>query len=426
LEYTQPMEVYAVVFGYLIRTFGKIQTSKVNKIVSELGYDTLTVPLLREYAETIEDDPELSEILNKAVNGDVTPDELKKYKTDTNPIKSEKDIHKVVTPYQVEHQKVLKNNREFNKIQREGAYVKILFEEMKEELKKEFRSIPFREKKPFEYKYDPTNNTVVVIVSDWHIGASVSDTTHHGGYNLAILEARIDYLVNEAQALAHEHQAEKIVCIFAGDLIEGADMRGGQKWGLELNLSQQIAVGVRKLYELLEDLSDIAPVEFLSIRGNHDRLTGQANKKDNIYNDSSMYIVLDMLKMKKEEGNLPGVHIIDNAHDMYDGELEIYGKVFHVSHGDALKGGTNPFTKFIEDRPINYLITGHIHTFSVKQYHRDYMHLVVGSPMGYNDYAKELKLTKTAPSQTLMVMREGKDTIIQPVFMEHINLRGAN
>jgi len=174
LEYTQPMEVYAVVFGYLIRTFGKIQTSKVNKIVDELGYDKINVTLLKEYAEKIEEDPHLSDILDEAVNGDITPDELKKYNTDTKPIGSESDIHKIVTPYQVEHQKVLKNNREFNKIQREGAYVKILFEEMKEELRKEYRSTPFREKKPLEYKYDPTNNTVVVIVSDWHIGKLVA------------------------------------------------------------------------------------------------------------------------------------------------------------------------------------------------------------------------------------------------------------
>ena len=174
MEYTQPMEVYAVVFGYLIRTFGKIQTSKVNKIVDELGYDKINVTLLKEYAEKIEEDPHLSDILDEAVNGDITPDELKKYNTDTKPIGSESDIHKIVTPYQVEHQKVLKNNREFNKIQREGAYVKILFEEMKEELRKEYRSTPFREKKPLEYKYDPTNNTVVVIVSDWHIGKLVA------------------------------------------------------------------------------------------------------------------------------------------------------------------------------------------------------------------------------------------------------------
>ena len=254
--------------------------------------------------------------------------------------------------------------------------------------------------------------------------ATVEDTTHHGGYNSKILQKRIDYLVEEAQRVAYEYNAEKIVCLFVGDLIEGADMRGGQKWGLEYSLAQQIAKGIRILRGLLEDLSDIAPVDFLAVRGNHDRLTGQANKKDNIYNDSAMYVVLDMLKLDVEEGDLPEVNIIDNSKDMYDGEVEVYGKVFHLNHGDALKGNGNHFAKFVEDRAINYLVTGHIHTFSVKQFHRDYMHIVVGSPMGYNNYAKELKLTKTAPSQTIMVMREGKDPIIHPVFMEHINLKG--
>lgn len=177
MEYKQPMQVYAVVFGYLIRTFGKIQTSKVNKIVDELGYDKLNVKLLKEYAENIEGDPELSKILEDAVEGNITPNELKGYNTDKHPISSEEDIHKVVTPYQIEHQRVLRNNREFNKIQREGAYTTILFEDLKEDMLKELRTLSFGSGKPkeeFEYVYEPKSSTIVVLLSDWHIGKLVA------------------------------------------------------------------------------------------------------------------------------------------------------------------------------------------------------------------------------------------------------------
>ncbi len=430
MEYKQPMEVYAVVFGFLIRTFGKIQSSKVNKIVDELGYDKVTVKLLKDYASQIENDPHLSSILEDAIEGKVTPDEIKEYNTENHPISSEADIHKVVTPYQIAHQRVLKDNREFNKIQREGAYTRMLFEDLKEDIRRELRSLAFGSKKStkdFEYIYEPKNSTIVVLISDWHIGATVVDHTHHGGYNFEILKARMDYLLARAEKVAHDNQAEKIVCVFVGDLIEGADMRGGQKWGLEFSLSQQIAKGTRLMYEVLEHLSEIAPVDFLAIRGNHDRLTGQANKQDNIYNDSAVFLMLDSLKLFQETGGqLANVNIIDNSIDMYDGNVDIYGKLLHANHGDGLKGTGSHFAKFIEDRAINYLVTGHVHTFKATQDHRDHLHLVVGSPMGYNDYAKELKLTKTAPSQTLIVMQENEDPVLHPVFMEHINLKGEN
>lgn len=173
MKYTQPMEVYAVVFGYLIRTFGKIQMAKVNKIVDELEYDKVSGALLKDYADKIENDPHLSEVLEKAINGEITPDELTMYNTETHPIASEEDLHKVITPYVVSHQRVLKNNRDFNKMQREGAYTKMLFEDLKRDLSTAFKKTYFTEE-PFKFSYDPVKKTVVVLISDWHIGKLVA------------------------------------------------------------------------------------------------------------------------------------------------------------------------------------------------------------------------------------------------------------
>lgn len=420
LEYKQPMEVYAVVFGYLIRTFGKIQSSKVNKIVEPLEYDKINVATMKDYSEKIENDPHLLEILEKAIDGDITPDQLKKYNTDIEPIESEEELHGVLTPYMAQHQRVLKNNRYFNKIQREGAYLQILFEDMKEDLRKDLSKLEV-EKEPFEFTYTPTDNTLMVILGDWHIGATIVDHTYHGGYNYGILNRRLDYLLEEVKKKVALYKPNKIVCLYVGDLIEGADMRGGQKWQLEFDLSEQVSKGQRALMRFLGKLENIAPVIFGANRGNHDRLTGQANKKDNIYNDSSLYVILDMMFMMQEEfGALQNTHLIDNRHDMYDVQVEVNHRLIVGSHGDALKGNGSHFSKFVEDRAVSMLVTGHVHTFKVNQDNRDHLHITNGSIMGYNDYAKELKLTKTAPEQTIVILPKEESPIILPVFMEHI------
>ena len=420
MDYRDPMEIYAIIFGYLIRTFGKIQMSKVNKIALELGYDRVNVDLIKQYADEIEEDPHLEELLDKAIAGEITPDQLKKYNTDTKPIDSEEDMYNVLTPYMVSHEKVLKNNREFRDAQRKGAFTKTLFDDLKKDMKELLEGSVFSNGKPFEYEYTPSDKTLVVVISDWHIGSTVEDHSYHGGYDYSVLTARLKYLLQEVKNKVGDTKAEKIVCLFVGDLIEGADMRGGQKWQLEFDLSEQISKATRTMINFLNELTQMAPTEFAAVRGNHDRMTGQANKKDNIYNDSAVYIVLDTLKLTQEVGGLPNLKIHDNSVDMYNSQVEVYGKLIQINHGDALKGKGPHFDKFVEDRAINYLITGHVHNFQVHQHHKDHLHLVVGSPMGYNNYAKELHLTKTSPSQIIMVLSPDGYPEILPVFMDHI------
>lgn len=415
--YTEPNQVYAIVFGHLLKTFGKVQAGKFNKIVEELGYDRTNVKGLRELAERFETNEELESLVEQAESGKITLEELKAYRTDKQPFK-ETSLHNVITPYQTAHQRVLKANREFNKIQREGAYTKILFEDLKEDLRKELGLLGTGESSFTPPKLSKSGKSLVVLLSDFHVGATIIDSYHHGGYNYDILHKRLNQLLAEAYVTAQHYDIEEVVCLFAGDMIEGADMRGGQKWGLEFSLSEQIAKGTKTLVDTLTALERIAPVRFGAIRGNHDRLTGQNNKKDSIYNDSAMYVILDTLKLLQEQGALSDTVIEDNLEDMYDLEVEVRGKIIHVNHGDMLRGTGSHFPKFISDHAIDILVTGHVHNFNIRQDNGDRFHLVVGSPMGYNSYSKELQLEKTSPSQTLMILGEDTDPIVHTVYFK--------
>lgn len=421
-RYEEPNEVYAIVFGHVAKTFGKVQTSKFNKIVEELGYDRVNGKGLRELAERFESDEVLDDLVQKATDGELGIEDLHSYETDRKPFEEEDKLFKVITPYQVQHQRNLQANREFNYIQRTGAYTKMLFEDLKDALLEELKGLDLSTpKKDYSMELTEEGKTLVVLISDFHIGATIEDSYHHGGYNYEILHKRLEELLTEAEKLSQSFPVEDVVCLFLGDMIEGADMRGGQKWGLEYTLAEQIAKGTKTLATVINRLENIAPVTFGAIRGNHDRLTGQANKKDSIYNDSAMYIILDTLMMLQEQGALQNTEILDNLEDMYDLDVEVRGKIIHTNHGDMLKGKGSHFAKFIKNYIIDILVTGHVHNFNIRQDEGERFHVVVGSPMGYNSYSQELQLEKTSPSQTLMLLGDNSSPIIQTVYFKEGN-----
>src|SRR5699024_8210835 len=99
-------------------------------------------------------------------------------------------------------------------------------------------------------------------------------------------------------------------------------------------------------------------------------------------------------------------------------EVKVRGKVVHINHGDMLRGTGSQFSKFVKNHPVDILVTGHVHNFNIRQDDGDRFQMVVGSPMGYNAYSKELQLEKTAPSQTLMLLGEETSPIIHTVYFK--------
>lgn len=417
LNNKEPMEVYAVVYGYLAKTHAKVQTAPFNKIVVELGFDRLGVGDLQQVAKQLASDEHLTNIVECTMAGEFTLKDLQHYDTGKE-VYPDGNPYRTVTPYIVEHQRALKNSREYNKALRDGAYLHILVDDMQKELADSYKHIKLNTAEAIQHNPDPKENTLIIFISDWHIGATTSTAFDHGGYNYKILKERLATLLSEAKETANLYAVEEVVCMFVGDMIEGADMRGGQKWGLEFTLAEQVAKGTEALANFLSSLETIAPVRFGAIRGNHDRLTGQANKKDSIYNDSAMYVILDNLKTFERLGGLPNTEIITtNIEDMYDLQFKVYGRRYHINHGDMLKGNGSQFANFMKDHPIDYLITGHVHHYRTLQDHRDRIHFTVGSPMGYNTYSKELNLGDTAPNQLMLVARKGKSPVVLPVFL---------
>lgn len=414
-KYKTIEEVQAVIIGVLFKDEGKIVTSKFNKITREFGLDRIGRDDLKEIVEDIRKDEYLNELKNKAIKGKVTLGDLKDVAD--NQVFEGNNYHEEVSTYVVAKEKELSHLREQRKHNRHTAYPQIMFDELKEHMIKELKGETLVEHHGSKASINDTE--LIVLLSDFHIGSIVSDMTN-GKYDFEVLKSRLNHFIDTTVKEIEDRDISNVTVYFVGDLVEHINMRDvNQAFETEFTLAEQISKGTRLLIDILNSLSDVVTGElrFGIIGGNHDRMQGNKNQK--IYNDNVAYIVLDSLLLFQENGLLNGVDIIDNREDIYTIRDTFGGKSIIINHGDGLKGKGNHINKFILDSHIDLLITGHVHHFSVKQEDFNRMHIVASSPMGYNNYAKELHLSKTKPSQQLLFLnKENKDIDIKTVFLD--------
>ena len=413
-------EYYAVfgAMGIVNRTFMSVPLAKVNKIMAAIHLEKVRGADYTGFVDQIKNRKSKGyTVYEQFSSNNVDVDFLKELVNGQTPGKTT-PLAQVLNPYHVDKQKELANAREFNQIQRNGAYMAILMEGVRDHLSKELKHIDVNYTLS-ETTKERKDRTVIVNLSDLHIGALVINK-QTGGYNFSILLERLEEYKREVTKVIELFKPNRIVLNGLGDYIEHINMRNvNQAFEAEFTATEQVAKATKVLLDFLLFLNTFElPVDFYMILGNHDRFVG--NKSDAIYNDSVAYIILDTLLLLKESSDiLPYVSIYDNREDMYNARYQVNGLNVVLDHGTTLKGFGSNVAKFIKDERVDLLITGHVH--HSKQTQEDYkrFHVVVSSPMGANNYSKELKLNQTTPSQTILITGSDiKGFISYPVFLE--------
>lgn len=417
-----PNVLRAVIIGNLQRNFNKVHVGKFNKLAKEFDLEKETLYSLKELVAKITGSKQLEPIYRASMLGEIDLDKIREAISDDEE-EEDNSVFDILSPYVVENTAVLARNREFNKLQREGAFLNHLISGMKESLidewggKRRFKYVDAEPK--VKRDKDAKDKELVLCLSDWHIGALVNNMDT-GGYNFNIFNDRLDSLMEETVRVAEEQGINHIHVYHIGDIIEHINMRNvNQAFEAEFPATEQIAKGIRVVAEVVNYLADLGyEVTFGMVGGNHDRFQG--NKNDKIHNDNVAYLVLDQLFFMQELGAVsPDVTLIDNRSDVYSFKDSVAGKRIKVSHGDNEgKKVDVKIPKHIKDEVIDYLIMGHIHTTRIIQEDFSRFHVYVGSPMGANNYSAENNLPTTSPAQLLLVIDPTKDTPqFRPVFL---------
>jgi len=136
------------------------------------------------------------------------------------------------------------------------------------------------------------NESLVIMLSDLHIGKNIKDECGVERYNVEIALERIEQIgTGIKRVIGHVKKGarvdEVVVCMI-GDMLEGGgDIYKTQAHHLDDHVAGQLKAATRSLWKLITDLADIEGIEKVrvaTVRGNHGRLSDFTHEDSNIDN----------------------------------------------------------------------------------------------------------------------------------------------
>ncbi|MDT9683423.1 metallophosphoesterase [Streptomyces sp. TRM76323] len=410
----EPMSTFMIVLANIYQQEGAYKRSSFNKVIKSLGYEPMSKDDF-DYTivEQIKDDPELINIYNRALDNELTLKDTVK-ETGYAPTDGELSFDNVLSTWQTDKQRQSIQMSQLRKFKKEISGAQIATQAVSDGILDAISKSTFTQVKPSKKKQLREDKTMVVVLSDWHIGATVKASEMEGNsYNFEIAKDRISKFIDETLKQIEYEKPERVILLHGGDLVEGIDMRTvNQAYDAEFDATTQVSKATRLMIEVINSIQPyVKSLEVGIVGGNHDRFS--SDKKSAVYNDNLAYNIIDSLLLLQDANAFQdNVKILDNRNNVYTLEFSIFGKTLLLIHGDTLPSTSKPkIPLLLKDHPIDYVVFGHYHySMSVQEnkYRTSYM---VGSLQGFNSYSRQLNLPDTQASQLILVFENGSDTV---------------
>ena len=367
----------------------------VNKIIYEayLKRGTLT------YAE-------LATVLNKENGWSLTAEavrkRIKRYKIDDD------SVDDVFRRLDMQKQAYRDERTAWAKQNREQARTEVNLDLLAEELRSMGGRL-FRDIKPPKIRVQKT--TMLILLSDWHIGAEFSNA--FGEYSYSIAKQRIKTLLGEIWKRQQAEQCEAAYVITVGDLINGAIRRTVQLQNRE-TVIQQIKSATELLANFSAKLCEIFPsVTLTGVAGNHSRLI--ENKTDAVKDDRLDTVITWAASLALS--HIKNFHYTEPL-DTTLATFSIYDHLIYAVHGDYDKFGKTGIQNLITATgKFPYMVLyGHLHSPALME--SDGVLLMRGGSLcGVgDDYTIQQRLTGR-PAQCLAGLSRDGLRWFQPVFL---------
>ena len=245
--------------------------------------------------------------------------------------------------------------------------------------------------------------TLVVSLSDWHIGCKFK--TSYNEFNYKIVTDLVAEYLNEIETLINNYSIENVLLLNLGDTVEQAYMRNfTQSFEAEFDFSTQQAKAIELVSSFIKKMClDYPQTKFFysAVSGNHDRMNG--NKKDVIYGDGFQTILNLFLK------NLPleNFEVIEQESPV-KGSISFGGVNIAFEHGDRLNLNNKHIMAAVSQRDgkvYDALLVGHLHHYEVRE--DNGLFVMSGSLKGADTYSESLNL-RADRSQACLLIRNGK------------------
>lgn len=256
-----------------------------------------------------------------------------------------------------------------------------------------------------------SDNDMVVLLSDLHIGATFNN--RFGRFDTDIATERMAELADNVIELQRLHNSENCYVLSLGDQISGLIHRSVQVTNRE-NVIDQIKIATELISNFCYKLSQhFNNVNLISVSGNHSRLIPN---KDNAMHDDRLDDLIPWA-VGLSLYNVENFHVIENNIDTSIAMFNIRGKTYVATHGDYdgfNKADTHKLVSVIREFPEAWF-TGHLHTIAVDEVNEIKM-IRGGSLAGSgDDYTVEKRLTGKA-SQLVCIVDDNGLKAYYPIY----------
>ena len=249
--------------------------------------------------------------------------------------------------------------------------------------------------------------SLVVLVSDNHFGATVKDDAGHFIYNIDIAIKRVhetpDILFSRMDA-THAANIDEVIVVLAGDHVDGEGVYPGQEHNLETFVAEQVRRCTKAMWHMIRRFQELFPhalIRIVTTRGNHGR--GGTSPESNW--DHMLYQQLELLVDMQNNPNL----IIKNRYGNFN-TFEVKGWRGMVRHKAPVQAESgSSIAKYAGWHGIHewdFFLFGHYHHWGVMTWNGKPI-VRNGSAMGGNDYAEEFG-AYDKPAQIAFTMSESK------------------
>ncbi len=263
--------------------------------------------------------------------------------------------------------------------------------------------LPVRESKPGKH-------SLVIILSDFHVGKIVELGENGETYNIEVALARINSIREQVILFLREHEnkIDEVVFVLAGDLVDGEGIYPGQEMHLETHVADQIKAVVTGLWRLISNAhtpwlnsNKHCPVHVVSCRGNH----GRTNLSDEANWDNIIYQQLELLVDMTSERSLTIKNLYGNYNTFSVKGWK--GLVRHSAPPQADTGGAiAKFAGWYSIHEYDFMVYAHFHHWGVMTWNGKPL-FRNGSLGGGDDYAEGFGASDE-PTQLMFTVSEEK------------------
>ena len=237
-------------------------------------------------------------------------------------------------------------------------YVEARIEHKLDYLEEKLQEIGQIEFPDHEIFLTPTDNDLIVFLTDLHIGETFE--SKFGAYNSDIAKERLDKYITEVVNIGSLHKAENVFVVLGGDQISGNIHKSIQVSNRE-NVIDQVKLASEYISNFVYKLSEyFSHIYVASVAGNHSRLI--ANKELDIREERLDDLISWIVKQMTL--NVSNIDFIEDNYDNGIAKISVRDLDYIMVHGDFDAPNANAINKLctmIGEFPYAVL-AGHRHS----------------------------------------------------------------